>query len=86
MQEHKSGKRVCSRTKLYKYFVNKILPEALESVSLLKIRKFARKSQRYMSAYRIGLTGKQVLFAVRKYKSHRRVPVLVTNELDNINI
>ena len=39
-----------------------------------------------MSAYRIGLTGKQALFAVRKYKSHRRMPVLVTNELDNINI
>jgi hypothetical protein len=66
--------------------LKKIVPEALESVPLLKIRKFARKSRRYMSAYRIGLTGKQALFAVNKYKSHRRVPVSVINELGNINI
>jgi hypothetical protein len=57
-----------------------------KSVPLLKIRKFARKTQRYMSAYRIGLTGKQALFAVKKYKSHRRVPVSVTDELDIMNI
>ena len=35
-----------------------------------------------MSAYRIGLTGKQVLFAIKKYKSHRCVPVSVIDELD----
>jgi hypothetical protein len=72
MQEHKSEKRACSRTKLYKYFVNKIL------ISFYILFLKGDESQRYMSAYRIGLTGKQALFAVRKYKSHRRVPVLVT--------
>src|SRR6185436_6855797 len=54
--------------------LQKTVPEALDSVSLIMIRKFARKSQRYMDAYRKGLTGKLAEFTVKKYKSHRRIP------------
>ena len=54
--------------------LQKIVPEALDSVSLTTIRKFARKSWRYMDIYRKGISGKMAEFAVKKYKSHRRVP------------
>lgn len=54
------------------------VPEALDSVSLTTIRRFARKAWRYMDAYRRGLTGRVAEYAVRKYRSHRRIP----NEID----
>ena len=62
-----------------------IVPTALDSVPLSSIRKFARKSWRYMDAYREKngqfLSMHQVEFAVRKYKSHRTVPQTILNEL-----
>lgn len=54
--------------------LKKIVPIALDSVSLPLIRKFSRKSLRYMDAYRKDLTGLFAEYAVRKYKSHRRIP------------
>jgi hypothetical protein len=50
------------------------VPVALDSVSLSLIRKFSRKSLRYMDAYHKGLTGLLAEYAVQKYKSHRRIP------------
>jgi len=35
-----------------------------------------------MDIYRKGITGKVAEFAVKKYKSHRRVPDSIYNELD----
>ncbi|KIJ40068.1 hypothetical protein M422DRAFT_257136 [Sphaerobolus stellatus SS14] len=52
----------------------KLLPECLDSCTTETIRHFFRKCWRYMSAYRNGLSGKQAEFAVKKYKSHRRIP------------
>ena len=65
-----------------------IVPKALESVSITKIRKLARKSYRYMYAYRIknsegnSLTCKQVEYAVKKYRGHRKIPLRIL-EIDN---
>ena len=59
----------------------KIVPKALDSVSLITIRKFARKSWRYMDIYRKAISGKLAEFAVKKYKSHRRVPDNIYNEI-----
>ena len=47
---------------------------ALESVDLEVICKFARRSFRYIDAYRLGLTGEDAERQVKKYKSHRRIP------------
>jgi hypothetical protein len=52
-----------------------LVPLALDSVSLVQIRRFARKSWRYMDAYRHGLSGYLAEFAVKRYRSHRRLPV-----------
>ncbi|CAG8435766.1 6477_t:CDS:10 [Scutellospora calospora] len=54
--------------------LRKTVPEALDSVNIITIRKFARKVWRYMDAYRKGLTPSAAEFAVKKYKSHRRIP------------
>jgi len=54
--------------------LQQVVPKALDSVSLKQIRRYARKSFRYMDAYRKGLTAKQAVYAVRKYKRHRVIP------------
>lgn len=63
-----------------------IVPLALNSVCLTRIRKYARKSERYIDAYRpkdgdVRLTAAQVEYAVKKYRSHRRIPGKIMNEL-----
>ncbi|RIB21562.1 hypothetical protein C2G38_2176307 [Gigaspora rosea] len=47
--------------------------QALESVPLTEIRRYARKSFRYMDVYYKGLTGKLAEHAVKKYRLHRRI-------------
>ena len=47
---------------------------ALESVSLDAIRKYFQKSRDYIHAYREGISGFQANDAVKKYKSHGKVP------------
>ena len=62
--------------------LQKTVPEALDSVSLITIRRYAQKSWRYMDIYKKGITGKLAEFAAKKYKSHRRVPDNIYNELE----
>ena len=81
--EEELKKHVHSFAKIDTFFrpstlILKIIPEVLNSISVTTIRKFARKSWRYMDAYDIGLEGRMAEWAVKKYKSHRRLP-------DNIN-
>ena len=60
------------------------VPAALNSVPLSKIRKFARRCYRFMSAYRLGLSGSAATFAVKKYKSHRRIPESVLMDVETM--
>ncbi|RIA80370.1 hypothetical protein C1645_838829 [Glomus cerebriforme] len=64
--------------------LQKTVPEALNSISLIKIRWFAQKSWRYMDIYRKGVTGKLAIFAEKKYKSHRRVSDDILNQINEI--
>ncbi|EIN06656.1 hypothetical protein PUNSTDRAFT_72602 [Punctularia strigosozonata HHB-11173 SS5] len=52
-----------------------LVPHCLDSCDLATIRRFFRKSWRYVDAYRKGLNVEQAAFANRKYKQHRRVGV-----------
>ena len=54
------------------------VPEVLISVPITTIRKFARKSWRYME----GLEGRTAEWAVNKYKSHRRLPENIERLMD----
>lgn len=54
--------------------LEKTIPLALKSVGVEKIQRFARKSFRYMDAYRKGMDGALADIQVRKYRSHRRIP------------
>ncbi|KAJ7673011.1 hypothetical protein DFH06DRAFT_979134 [Mycena polygramma] len=47
---------------------------ALDAVPLVSMRRFVNRSQRFMDAYRVGLTGTQAAWAARKYRGHRMVP------------
>ncbi|KAJ3711839.1 hypothetical protein DFJ43DRAFT_1008734, partial [Lentinula guzmanii] len=48
------------------------------------IRQFINRSFRFMSAYRLGLTGKAAEWAVRKQKAHRSVSAAAMMHLDAI--
>ncbi len=77
--------------RLCNYNYNDLLTQVLEvliSVPVTTIRKFARKSWRYMDAYNKGLEGRITEWAVNKYKSYRRLPdniERIMDELDNNN-
>ena len=63
-----------------------MVPRALESVSLPTIRRYARKSDRYIDAYRLKdggqrLTPAQVEHAVKVFKSHRLIPLSIMKNL-----
>ena len=48
------------------------------------IRRFINRSWRFMSAYRMGLTGKAAEWAVRKQKGHRAVSSSAMMHLDAV--
>src|SRR6185503_6552459 len=61
----------------------RVIPEVLNSIPITTIRKFARKSWRYMDAYDKGLGGRMAGWAVKKYsnflnKSTQSHVILVT--------
>jgi len=64
--------------------LKEVVPHALDSISLMKIRRFSRRFARYMSAYELGLSGKAAVFAVKRYRSYRRVPETVLEEFGNM--
>ena len=56
--------------------LRRILPQALDSVSVISISKYFCKAHDYEKAYRNGhmhAAGKEVENVVKRYKSHRRV-------------
>ena len=57
------------------------VPTCLDAVPIAFIRRAAHKSFRYIDAYRLGLSPKQVEFAVKKYTSHRALPPLYLDEI-----
>ncbi|CAG8841535.1 383_t:CDS:2, partial [Gigaspora margarita] len=57
--------------------------EAFDSISIEKIRSFARLSFRWMDAYRCGLTGKAAEYAVKQYKKHRSISKSINEEIIN---
>ena len=50
-----------------------LVPKCLDLCELTTIRKFFRKSWRYLDAYQNGLDAWQAALANKKYKSHRKV-------------
>ena len=71
-------RRQCTYT--FKELFDNVGQELL-NIPLDFIRKVERRCFRYMDGYRLDLQGPLLDFAVRKYKSHRRIP---TKEIDSI--
>jgi len=51
------------------------VPRILDSIPLSMIRKFVRKSWRYVDAYNKNNDGLNAERLVKKYKSHRRIGI-----------
>jgi hypothetical protein len=71
--------------------LQRVVPEALRSVSLALIRRYARKCFRYMDAYRphgqgFHLSTKQVEYAMKRYSSHRRIPAGIMADLERDSV
>ena len=64
--------------------LEKILPKSLASVSITTIRRHARKCLPYMDVYRMNTTRKAVKYAVTMYQSHRKVPNLVSTNVNGL--
>ena len=62
------------------------VPQSLDSVLLITIRRFAQKAWWYMDLYRHGIDGKLAEYAIRKYRSHRKISEGVLKELEKIRI
>ena len=54
--------------------LEKNVPEALDSICLAHIRRYAQHCYRNMDCYRKGLEGKELERAMKKFKSHRSIP------------
>lgn len=64
-----------------------IVPQTLDSVDVLTMRRFARKSYRYIDAYReredgehFDMSPEVVEWNVKQYSSHRRIDRLLKIE------
>ncbi|GBB90989.1 hypothetical protein RclHR1_18070004 [Rhizophagus clarus] len=64
--------------------LQRVVPESLDSITLITIRKFSIKCWHYMDLYMKGIDRKLVEYAVKKYKSHRRIPEGVLEELNKL--
>ena len=53
-----------------------LVPQCLDACGLITIRKFFRKTWRYIDAYNKGLNTRQAAVATKKYKSYRKVGLL----------
>jgi len=56
----------------------------LDACPMEVIRRFINRSWRFMSAYRMGLTGKAAEWAVRKQKQHRQVSRAAMMSIDAV--
>ncbi|KAH9836462.1 uncharacterized protein C8Q71DRAFT_708123, partial [Rhodofomes roseus] len=59
---------------------------ALDAVPLDSIRRFFVRSQRFMDAYRRGLSGKQAAWASKRYRGHRVLLQSILDELEEAGI
>ena len=64
--------------------LKEVVPHALDSISLIKICQFTCHFACYISAYEFGLSGKAAVFAVKRYRSHRRVSENVLEEFGDM--
>jgi hypothetical protein len=61
--------------------LKKRVPEILDNIPIKHVRAYFRKAFRYISAYSLGYSGSDAFKIVKKYKSHRRVPALLDEEV-----
>ncbi|OAX44335.1 hypothetical protein K503DRAFT_852746 [Rhizopogon vinicolor AM-OR11-026] len=66
--------------------LEKNLVDALDSVTVEQMRKYARRSRVFMNTCQKGLAGKQAAWATKKYHGHRVLPDSILAELEEAEI
>ncbi|KAG2074724.1 hypothetical protein BDR04DRAFT_1007732 [Suillus decipiens] len=52
----------------------------------LSYARFSARSLRFMDAYRKGLSGKQAVWASKKYRGHRTLPESIMRDLADVGL
>ncbi|CAG8512942.1 4101_t:CDS:2, partial [Racocetra persica] len=60
--------------------LKRTVSRVLNSINLIKICRFARHFERFMSVYKLELSGKVAAFVVKKYRSYHQIPKKVLEE------
>ena len=60
--------------------------EALQTIPLVTMRRFANRSYRFMDAYSKGLNGRQAAWAAKRYRGHRVLPMSIMDELEKAQV
>ena len=58
--------------------------QAFDSISVERIRSFARLSFRWIDAYRHSLTGKMAEYAVKRQRKHRSISEEIMNQINEL--
>ena len=58
-----------------------VLPQVLENLPLEFVRKVKNHCFSAMSAYRLGMEGPLLDYAIKKYKSHRRISEMLYDRI-----
>lgn len=75
-----ASKFTCRRECDYSFpHLKERVPRSLDEIPISTIRRWFRLTDRFRDSYKRGLVGRLADFAVRKYKSHRRLPSSVAN-------
>ncbi|KAJ3884256.1 hypothetical protein GG344DRAFT_71483 [Lentinula edodes] len=59
---------------------------SLDAIELIRMRRFARRSRRFMDAYHRGLSGKQAAWAGKMYHGHRVLPDSLMKDMEVANL
>ncbi|KZT67640.1 hypothetical protein DAEQUDRAFT_672921, partial [Daedalea quercina L-15889] len=81
----KQDYRKCSPSSLETDLERNML-NALAVILLETIRRYFVRAQRFMDAYRRGLSGKQAAWASKKYCGHRMLPNGILDDLEKAGI
>ncbi|KAH7917404.1 hypothetical protein BV22DRAFT_1108579 [Leucogyrophana mollusca] len=66
--------------------MEKNVHQALDSIPIECMRRFANRSSRFIDAYHKGLNGKQAAWANKRYRGHCVLPESILKELDDKHI
>jgi len=80
------AKAIVRKNCLFNFNMMKIqVPQVLKAINISHIRAYHRRAWRYIDAYGKGLDGRVADWAVKKYRSHRKVSANVDQMIEEMS-